>query len=286
MCVWIEDADVLSADSESLKIVFRNAIVDQYLSPKNERLGIAAIKGQGKTFLIKVKRQHMFQKGFTCLPLNMMVDSIDSAFHINRHLTKKLENYDEWVIIWKASICCAIIEYIKKTENDIVDMHDLQDVTIGLFDANNPNCQPSIYFTRILNMDYDDYSVVKKDSIKLIQMVGALNRSIAVFIDKVDQSFSRGGGLSSDNLSSVQEPIKYWEIAQISLAEAAYDIFNLGTHHVKVQFTIRQEALVKFSSFNEHKSRNTSSFITVLKYSKREMKEMYEVYIRSEDGKT
>ena len=55
MCVWIEDADVLSADSESLKIVFRNAIVDQYLSPKNERLGIAAIKGQGKTFLIKVK---------------------------------------------------------------------------------------------------------------------------------------------------------------------------------------------------------------------------------------
>lgn len=56
MCVWVEDADKLELDSKELGIVFENRKVSTFLNGKST-LGLAGIKGQGKTFLIKVKRK-------------------------------------------------------------------------------------------------------------------------------------------------------------------------------------------------------------------------------------
>ena len=56
MCVWIEDADAIDMESKALNMVYINTRVKSFLNGKNT-LGIAGVKGQGKTFLLKVKRK-------------------------------------------------------------------------------------------------------------------------------------------------------------------------------------------------------------------------------------
>ncbi len=61
MCVWTEDADVIRWDEKRLCMVFENQRIKDYLR-SNRKLGIAGTKGQGKTFLIKVKRARYQKK--------------------------------------------------------------------------------------------------------------------------------------------------------------------------------------------------------------------------------
>lgn len=56
MCIWHPAANSLRYDSKALDLVFRNKRVETYLDSYN-MLGIAGIKGQGKTFLIKAKKR-------------------------------------------------------------------------------------------------------------------------------------------------------------------------------------------------------------------------------------
>lgn len=84
MCVWVEDADKLELDSKELGIVFENKAIASYLNSRSS-LGLAGVKGQGKTFLIKVKRKRIEENvSRLCLPKNNMVDVLDSSFHIDR----------------------------------------------------------------------------------------------------------------------------------------------------------------------------------------------------------
>lgn len=84
MCVWVEDADKLEFGSKELNIVFTNRSINSYLRGKAS-LGLAGVKGQGKTFLIKVKRNIIGEdSSVVCLPNNRMVDIIDSSLTINR----------------------------------------------------------------------------------------------------------------------------------------------------------------------------------------------------------
>ena len=59
MCVWVEDADDLDINSPELEVLYTNRIINSYLSSKSGSLGLAALKGQGKTFLIKVRRKRI-----------------------------------------------------------------------------------------------------------------------------------------------------------------------------------------------------------------------------------
>ena len=55
MCVWIEDADGILMNEKALDIVYQNNRIREFLNSR-KTLGISGIKGQGKTFLLKVKR--------------------------------------------------------------------------------------------------------------------------------------------------------------------------------------------------------------------------------------
>ena len=93
MCVWVEDADKLDFDSTGLSVVYKNKTVTSALSESH--LGIAGIKGQGKTFLIKVKRKKFENNpSILCLPKSKMVDTIDSSICINSSLIGILKDYN------------------------------------------------------------------------------------------------------------------------------------------------------------------------------------------------
>lgn len=83
MCVWHPEADSIRFDSEALNIIYKNKCVLNYLnSPR--ALGIAGIKGQGKTFLIKAKRISL-DSSFTIMPKDaVMIDTIDGSIRLKK----------------------------------------------------------------------------------------------------------------------------------------------------------------------------------------------------------
>ena len=110
MCVWVEDADKLSVSSSELNVVYTNQAIESYLMKSGHSLGLTGVKGQGKTFLIKVKRKMIDEDDSTiCLPYERMVDTIDSSISINQSLYKYLKDYNVWVDLWKFSISATII---------------------------------------------------------------------------------------------------------------------------------------------------------------------------------
>ena len=281
MCVWVEDADVLKDNSRELKIVYYNKVIKQYLDSKCRSLGIAGVKGQGKTFLIKVKRNLMGDGSMICFPTNRMVDTIDSSIRIDDSLLSKyLRDYDIWVSLWKYSICCSILS-CKKIARD-TDTKGLSPSTKNIIKENTKS-EPSYVMFEVLNKNVKEVKNLLNDVGRLVFLVRGLNKDICFFIDKLDQTFS--GYAKNFNTDSVM-PVRsrnasVWQYAQYSLAEASYDLFN-ANNNIKVFFTIRHEALIDSECLNKDKARNINAFIKKLEYSKDDLKEMYDLYIRSE----
>ena len=59
--VWILDADGIEFDNREINNIYRTNTVDEFLD-NEKKLGIAAPRGLGKTFLIKAKRMIMQNK--------------------------------------------------------------------------------------------------------------------------------------------------------------------------------------------------------------------------------
>jgi len=280
MCVWVEDADGLNVDSKELNIVYYNKIVKNYFS---KCLGLAGVKGQGKTFLIKVKRKKVENDpSVVCFPKSQMVDTIDSSFSIDKSLFNYLCDYNVWVNLWKFSICGTILT--SKEFRHLFDTSRLKDITIKLLQVSNKRSEPTFLLKLLLDYNIHDLQVVLSDTSKLLDNIKDLHQSVCAFIDKLDQGFSQYA--KNFNIDS-RMPLRsrnasFWQYAQYSLAESAYDIYTNTNHHIKVFFTIRQEALIDSELINKDKARNVNSFIATLEYSKEDLKQMYDLYICNE----
>lgn len=285
MCVWVEDADKLQVDSSELEIVYINRKVKEFLNSR-DCLGIAGTKGQGKTFLLKVKRKKAESQYIPCFPLNIPVDTVDSALHIDDSLYKLLADYSSWVSLWKVAICIPMIKYVANTFYDelLFVPEGLNANTQSLFSIKNKHYQPSVILTAILGMNIANVLLILKDTSLLLSTLASINKSLFVFIDKIDQGFSRyAQNFNSDSIMPKRSRnASIWQYAQFSLAEAAYDIFALGTHHIKIFFSIRHEALIDIEKLNKDKARNILAYISILEYSKNDLEEMYNLYIKNE----
>lgn len=287
MCVWVEDADKLEIDSKELDIVFKNRAISSYLSSKST-LGLAGIKGQGKTFLIKVKRKNIKNdESIVCIPKNNLVDVIDSSVNIDRSLYNYLIDYNIWVNLWKFSICAAILKHPKFSILLNPNKLSVNKNTLSMLNLENNNCSATFYLRRILNLNINDFRELIKDTGELFEYIKEIHQSVFVFFDKLDQGFS----IYAKNFNNdTRIPLRsrnasFWQYAQYSLAEASYDIFTNTAHHIKVLYTIRQEALIDAEILNKDKARNINAYITKLKYSKNDLKEMYSKYIENEEDK-
>lgn len=298
VCVWREDADSIRFEEDALDIVYQNPIIREYLH-SNRKLGIAGTKGQGKTFLLKVKRkgyQGSSSDGSSvvCFPKNLMVDTLDSSisimgtskdnFVINHSLKKQLKNFNVWVQLWKLSIAICIIgsDEFKHLFSD-KDYQILNKLSQQLIEVENVNVRPSIIFFRLLKLDYNDFMLVMQDAALFMQLLDKINCAIYFFIDKVDQAFSEeiykiaqaGSTVYSKNSS-------YWQYAQYSLAAAAYEIFSNVNSHIKVFYTIRHEALIDTHRIAPNTARNIEAFISELVYTQDDIFEMFSIYVVNE----
>lgn len=283
MCVWIEDADAIEITDKSLNVVYKNERVGRFIN-STKMLGISGIKGQGKTFLLKVKR-NMAADTVLCFPQNSMVDQLDSSIQINSSISKYMEDYTKWVCLWKIAIAVTIIKY-SDFKFDLERIHREAPKGIQeLLDLNNKNFKPSIYVDCLLKMNRNVLNKSIFWTSTLLNMLQDIHSAVYIFIDKIDQAFSVDIHriFGDSNMSRGPRNASYWQYCQYALANASYDLFNVN-NHIKVYYSIRQEALIDTSKLAPNLKRNIEAYIVNLEYGKKDLKCMFDMYIKYEDN--
>lgn len=304
MCVWTEDADVIRFGEKSLNIVYKNQVIKDFLG-SNRIFGISGTKGQGKTFLLKVKRSNFQGKieeeedescPITCLPMNMMTDTLDNAitnqslnnkdFIVNKSLNSFLKDYKVWVQMWKISIAVTIIT--SKNFSHLYTDKDykyLNRISKNLLSLSNPKSRPCIVFSHLFDLNIKDFTIILQDANYFIHLLDKINSAVYIFIDKVEQAFSADiEKYASQKKTIYQQNISYWQYAQYSLADASYQLFTFNTH-IKVFYTIRHEALLDASDLTPNTCQNIQSYLRELVYTQEDIFEMFKIYIENEDDK-
>ena len=295
MCIWLPDADAIEMDSDALNILFVNNRINNFLSKKSKSHGISGIKGQGKTFLIKMKRKKI-QNGYgdkndlsiLCYPIDRMVSVLDRSLTIKKSIYNYLEDFSVWINIWKLALVITLMQdpesniyYKKITFND---MNKVELILNKLFIMENRTLSITNVFSKLLQLDKNDLNLLVRSTNVLLLYLDRINHGICFFIDKIDQAFSldKYPPFGSTKSSTGPRNASFWQYAQFSLAIMSYDIKNIN-NHIKVYFTLRNEALIDAEKLDQNSFRNVKSYIMNLDYSKQELREMFEMYIKAED---
>lgn len=281
--VWILDADGIEFDNREINNIYRTNTVDEFLD-NEKKLGIAAPRGLGKTFLIKAKRMIMQNKhGVICLPINSMVDTISSPKFSDSN-SRFFEDYINWKLLWKVSIQAAIIKQYWG--------YNLNDMLQNIY-SEKLNCEIkkllSLNFTRI--SEYVNYLICNERKATNIiftncncldVIFNSINTPICAFIDKVDQAFSNQAHeiIGQSKMSTGPRNASFWQFAQLSLADVSYELLAKNAH-IKIYYSIRSEALVDAAQISET-FQNVKQYYCELSYSREELQEMYCQYIRFE----
>jgi len=285
----MEDADAIKIGDDTLRLLYKNNCIRDYLY-NSKNLGLSGTKGQGKTFLIKSKRL-LLQNGLVdkdtpivCFPKDaLMVDTLDNALTPNKSLIKYVSSYDIWVRIWKFSIALTVISSDECEKFfSVKDFEKLSKVTKSLMQINNGNRKPSIIIHALLSRPIKDFITALNDTNALLVLLNNIHHGVYIFIDKVEQGFSDELQKASRNKRERSESIRNWYYSQYALAQAAYDIFSNANAHIKVYYTIRQEALLEAENMAPNLARNIGSFIVELSYSKNDIREMFALYVENE----
>ena len=308
MCVWTEDTDAIRFGEKPLEIVYRNKIIDEYLR-SNRRLGLAGIKGQGKTFLLKVKRKQYQGTNeetndkndpvtpIICFPKDIMVDTLNSSvgtmnagskfIGIDASLHRELESFNIWMQLWQISIAVCIVNSKEfKGFFPEKELKALNGVSKSLLKISNESGRPSIIFQNLLRLKRKNFMLVIQDTFVWMQLLSKLNCAAYFFIDKVDQAFSEEiTRIVQSRKTIYSSRISYWQYAQFSLAGAAYELFSNVNTHIKVFYTIRHEALVNCHFISLNTARNIEAYITELVYTRDDIYDMFFLYVANEDDK-
>ena len=181
MCKWIVDADQIQLDDYNVNVLYRTGIVNSFLDNLNI-FGIEGPKGLGKTFLLKSKRVINQQKGIYCMPKDSMCDILDKVT-LNDSMAKYLEDYVNWVDLWKLSICIAIHKEFTLGQFVLNQLTDDDDLYIELY---NNDClkTPCQIMNRILNCQRID---VRKLQTRIPIYIAVIKNEIKSVYDKLNK---------------------------------------------------------------------------------------------------
>lgn len=295
MCIWLPDADGIEMDSDALNVLYVNNRIRNFLSKKSKSFGISSIKGQGKTFLIKIKRKKI-QEGYgtnkdysiSCYPVNRMVSVLDRSLTIKESLYNYLDDFSIWINIWKIALVITLMQdpesnlYYKDINLDCLKKS--RDIVKDVLTMENRTLSITNVFSKLLTLDKNDLNKLVRSTNEFILFLDRITHGVCFFVDKIDQAFSLDmyPPFGSSKMSTGPRNASFWQYAQFSLAIMSYDVHNMN-NHIKVYFTIRKEALIDAEKLDMNSFRNVESYIMDLSYSKSELREMFGMYINAED---
>ncbi len=286
--VWIIDADGIESIEEGLTNLLKTKPVNEFLDD-DKKLGIAARKGFGKTFLLKVKRDNMQGKsGVICIPSNSMVDVICTA-KFNESVVKYFDDYTNWVFLWQVSVALSVINTLLQNGNhsfiDFIKNNTLlneedRKIIIEFIETNYT--RPSEFFSIILNMERKKINILFRNVGFILNMLKGIHTPICIFIDKVDQAFANQIDhiVGQTKMSFGPRNASFWQYAQLALMETAYTIISINPH-IKLYFSIREEALVDAEEISSVFDKLKQYFVSI-NYSENDLKKMIYQYIINE----
>ena len=283
MCVWKIEADIIDFSGSEPNLLYRNSTVDLFMNA-SDSMAVSAVKGMGKTFLLKAKRYFTAQKsGITILPSNNLILDVPSNIYIKKQHVSIFSDYYQWINIWLCSISIYILSQDKYRYivNQNMESISLQKSTKELLQQDNTGVWSVISKFTKLNTKAELHDVLT-DTDTLFNMLMNIQDSIYYFIDKVDEPFDNM--LDDDTFisKSTRGPVIYniWQYAQLALVEASYKIYT-GRHHIKIFSSIRQEALNGMNRISRQ-SDKLRSRIVQLTYSKLDLYRMFSHYVECE----
>lgn len=287
--VWVIDADGIESIEEGLNNLLKTNSVIEFLD-EEKKLGVAAKKGFGKTFLLKVKRDNTQGKpGIICIPSNSMVDVICTP-KFGDSVVRFFEDYMNWVFLWQSSIAFSILNVISQRENynfiksiklnALLDDEDRQ-IIIDVIELNYT--RPSEYFNMILTLDRKKVNIIFKNMGSILNMLKNIHTPICVFVDKVDQALANQVRhiVGQTKMSAGSRNASFWQYAQLALMETAY-IFISINQHIKIYFSIREEALIDAENISDVFD-NLKQYFVSINYSVDDLKKMFRQYISNEN---
>ncbi|MBF0554401.1 MAG: hypothetical protein HQK96_07535 [Nitrospirae bacterium] len=268
MYPWNLDAREAMKETSDIndELVEKTREIEQFLS-RDQHYFVVATKGLGKSLLLLVKRK-LF-KGASCIPRNILLDVPElSLDNLNSDMRSILYSEESMEKLWSLSIIIAIVRNLNMADNIL--RLEISDSLKYLLKQNKYTV--SDYFSTILS------SLTRRDFFKelledynqtLIIEARTINKSVAVFIDNIDECF---GNFSDKRL---------WYIAQIGLVHAAYKLNRQNPGKIKIYASIRKEAFLKLQEHEMFLQYNDVSLS--LEYSKEELKQIFIKRILQED---
>lgn len=271
--VWIKDADYIDFNDMLDTAIYRTSQVQEYL--EGNKLGVAALRGVGKTFLMKAKRQiEQNKQGVICLPTDQMVDSI-SEIVLDPSSKGYLEDYANWPPIWKSAILISLFSACLKEEREEFKMCKLPKAHASIL-KQRTTLRLSQAFIDIIGQSAQVLGELRAELPSLLPYFTFPRNDFSFFIDKIDQTFSVHVYKHLHPYGPINPD--YWIFAQLSIAEASYDIYSNQNKHIKVFFSIRKTALRCGSKYS-YKFQNFEQGIQQIEYTKNQMLEMIDQYI-------
>jgi len=277
MKAWNYEAGTINYSLLKKEDLYFNALIDNYLEigDHDKQFMIYGPKGIGKTLFIQLKshlyRRELKDKGFNIYPKNSFCENMVIP---NELLSKddilKFSNYDFWEKIWLFTLCVIACKTKDiKLPEDVIDYID-----------NSNSCSAII---TIILQNRSDLSLYFKAIPKLLSLVETITSGIGIFIDDIDQAFR--SFLTeyhyTDVLDDINPSIKVWTNAQNGLLSAIYSL-NRHNSHIKIFATMRSEA---FNAQVGDMKYNFSNYCTELKYTKEEIRRIYEINITLQEDK-
>lgn len=285
MCKWIVDADQIQMSDYDSSLLYQNDLVTSFVFNET-KLGIEGPKGLGKTFLMKSKRMVSNGKGIFCIPQNAMCDILDKVT-FEESLSKYLEDYTNWVDLWKLAICISIHKSCLRSDSETESLRtmliDNSDETYWDIYNSPYLVTPCQIMNELLNKSRFYIRNAQTRIPTYIAILRTIHRPIHIFIDKTDQALRDNLHLIIGSTKVSRGPINrsFWSYGQIALAEAAYQIY-IQNSHIKVFHSIRSEAMLGAESYSDLFLQLTS-YIVKLEYSAHDIKNMFSQYVMVED---
>ena len=275
---WNYEAGTINYSLLTNDELYFNATIDSYLEygDHDHKFVLIGPKGIGKTLFIQYKshlyRKNLKEKGFVVYPANSFCENLMIP---NELLSKedllKFSTFDFWEKIWVFTLCVIICKTkqisIPKEINEIID--------------NSNSCSSII---TIILQNRNTLSQYFKSIPKLLTKIEEITSGVGLFLDDIDQAFRKflEDYHYSDYINEGISPsIKVWTNAQNGLLSAIYSL-NRHNSHLKVFATIRSEA---FNAQSGEMKLNFKNYCTELKYSKEEIRKIYDLNIRLMDEK-
>lgn len=214
--IWLPDAEIATGSQARFATFTSTKIVTDYLKNDAHMWGICAVKGVGKTFVLQIKRAQLSNKK-VCLPIGIKPSAsnnwaTDTVLFQSTNSLSTLKTFNNVVIFWKYAIIVYVInQLINKlkeiSEEELDEVFELKKMIEDWY-RTGKICKET--FLRCTEDSYSNLHAIVKNVItdsewckaadneldylclfkqKLIKILNRVKRqSVALFIDKVDQS--------------------------------------------------------------------------------------------------